>query len=47
MPKFENNILGFIPQEEWLDMGFQVNRPNDPIDGLFGDDKTEIGRAHV
>lgn len=41
MPKFENNILGFVPQEEWLDMGFQVNRPNDPIDGLFGDDKTD------
>jgi len=40
MPRFENNILGFIPQEEWLDMGFRVNRPNDPIDGLFGDDKT-------
>lgn len=41
MPRFENNILGFIPQEEWLDMGFNVNRPNDPIDGLFGDDKTD------
>lgn len=41
MPKFENNILGFIPNEEWLDMGFQVNRPNDPVDGLFGDDKTD------
>lgn len=41
MPKFENNILGFIPQEEWLDMGFQVNRPNDPIDSLFTDDKTD------
>lgn len=41
MPKFENNILGFIPQEEWLDMGFQVTRPNDPIDGLFTDDKTD------
>lgn len=41
MPKFENNILGFIPKEEWLDMGFQVNRPNDPIDSLFGDDKTD------
>lgn len=41
MPRFENNILGFIPQEEWLDMGFQVNRPNDPIDGLFNDDKTD------
>lgn len=41
MPKFENNILGFIPQDEWLNMGFQVNRPNDPIDGLFMDDKTD------
>lgn len=40
MPKFEDNILGFIPQEEWLDMGFRVTRPNDPIDGLFGDEKT-------
>ena len=41
MPKFEQNILGFIPQEEWLDMGFQVSRPNDPIDSLFADDKTD------
>ena len=41
MPKFENNILGFIPQEEWLSMDFQVNRPNDPIDTLFSDDRTD------
>lgn len=41
MPKYEDNILGFIPKEEWLDMGFQVRRPNDPIDGLFGDEKTD------
>lgn len=41
MPKFENNILGFIPEEEWLNMGFEVNRPNDPIDGLFSDDRTD------
>lgn len=41
MPKFENNILGFVPEEEWLNMGFEVTRPNDPIDGLFGDDKTD------
>ena len=39
--RFENNILGLVPQEDWLDMGFRVNRPNDPIDGLFGDDKTD------
>lgn len=41
MPRFEDNILGFIPKQEWLDMDYQVNRPNDPIDGLFGDDKTD------
>jgi len=41
MPKFENNILGFIPKTDWLNMGFQVKRPNDPIDGLFGDEKTD------
>lgn len=40
-PRYENNILGFIPKDEWLNMGFQVRRPNDPIDGLFGDDKTD------
>ena len=39
--KYENNILGFIPQDEWLNMGFQVARPSDPIDTLFGDDKTD------
>lgn len=42
MPKiFENNILGMIPKEEWLDVGFNIKRPNDPIDGLFGDKKTD------
>lgn len=41
MPRFENNILGFIPEEEWLNMDFQVTRPNDPIDRLFDDDKTD------
>lgn len=41
MPKFEDNILGFVPQDEWLNMGFQVTRPNDPIDSLFGDEKTD------
>lgn len=40
MPNFENNILGLVPQQEWLDVGFQVNRPNDPIDGLFEDVRT-------
>lgn len=41
MPDFKNNILGLIPEEEWLDVGFEVTRPNDPIDGLFGDIRTD------
>lgn len=40
MPKYENNILGFIPKEDWINVGFAVNRPNDPIDGLLGDTRT-------
>lgn len=38
---WEKNIQGFVPQDEWLDIGFDVTRPNDPIDGLFGDIKTD------
>lgn len=32
---------GFIPQSEWLNVGFNVTRQNDPIDKLFGDEKTD------
>lgn len=32
---------GLIPQEEWIDVGFQVTRPNDPLDGLVGDLRTD------
>lgn len=38
--KWENNIMGFVPQTDWLDVGFNITRPNDPIDGLLGDMKT-------
>ena len=38
--KWENNILGFIPKTDWLDVPFQIQRPNDPADALFGDLKT-------
>ncbi len=31
---------GLIPQEEWLDVGFQVTRPNDPLDSLVSDIRT-------
>lgn len=39
--RFENNILGLIPQRDWLDVGFNVTRPNDPIDTLLGDERTD------
>lgn len=38
---WEKNIFGMISNDEWLDVGFNVSRPNDPIDGLFGDEKTK------
>ena len=41
MPRFEDNILGLIPKEEWLDVGFNVTRPGDPVDGLIGDVRTD------
>lgn len=34
-------ILGMIPQEEWLDVGFNVTRPNDPLDSIIGDERTD------
>ena len=39
--KWERNIMGFIPQDEWLSIGFDVRRLTDPVDGLFGDIKTD------
>ena len=42
MPRFENNIMGLIPRQEWLDIPFVVNRPDaNPVDTLFGDVKTD------
>lgn len=43
MPRiaWENNILGFVPKTDWLDVPFQITRPGDPIDVLFGDQKTD------
>lgn len=39
--KWENNILGFVPKEDWLDVGFNVTRQNDPVDLILGDEKTD------
>lgn len=41
MSIFRDNVLGFIPEKDWLSVGFDVQRPNDPIDGLFGDERTD------
>lgn len=41
MPNWEKNIFGMIPEAEWLNVGFNVSRPNDPIDSLFGDLRTD------
>lgn len=41
MPRFEDNILGFIPKKDWLDVGTLVARPNDPVDQLIDDQKTD------
>jgi len=38
---FENKIFGLIPKDYWLNVGFDVTRPNDPVDQLFGDIKTD------
>lgn len=39
--RFENGIFGLIPKEAWLNVGFDVTRPDDPVDQLFGDTKTD------
>lgn len=40
--KWEDNIFGKVTKEDWLDVGAQVpTRQTDPIDGLFGDEKTD------
>lgn len=40
--KWEDNIYGKVAKEDWLDVGSQVpTRQTDPIDGLFGDEKTD------
>lgn len=41
MPVWKNNILGFVPEEDWLSIDFNPARPNDPIDGLFNDERTD------
>ena len=35
------NVLGIVSEPDLLTTGFNVSRPNDPIDGLFGDETTD------
>lgn len=41
MQRWENNVFGLVPKAEWLDVGFEVTRQDDPIDSLFDDKKTD------
>ncbi|MBR4760777.1 MAG: major capsid protein [Lachnospiraceae bacterium] len=42
MARWEDNIFGRVTKEDWLTVGAQIpTRQNDPIDSLFGDDKTD------
>lgn len=38
--EWEKNIFGMISPDEWLDVGRTVTRQNDPVDVLFGDERT-------
>jgi len=39
---WEDEIFGKVRNQDWLDIGFQTpTRPNDPIDTLFADEKTD------
>lgn len=38
---FEENIFGMISPKDWLQVGYDVVRPNDPVDQLMGDIKTD------
>lgn len=40
--RWEDEIFGKVLNQDWIDVGAQVpTRQSDPIDGLFGDEKTD------
>ena len=41
MSRFEENIFGLAAKKDLLQIGYDVTRPNDPVDQLIGDDKTD------
>lgn len=47
MARWEDEIFGKVRNTDWIDVGAQVpTRQNDPVDGLFGDEKTNNIVAH-
>ena len=40
MAKFINETLGLVNPADLLSTGFQISRPNDPLEGLFTDQQT-------
>ena len=41
MSRFEENIFGLVAKKDLLQIGYDVTRPNDPVDQLIADDKTD------
>lgn len=41
MPVWKDNILGLVPDQDWLSIPFNPARQNDPIDTLIGDERTD------
>lgn len=39
--RFENGIFGMIAPKDWLQVGYDVERPNDPTSELWGDVRTD------
>lgn len=39
--RFENNVFGMVAPEDWLQVGYDVERPNDPTSELWGDVRTD------
>lgn len=41
MVAFKNEILGMVQDADLLQAGFMIDRPNDPLEGLFTDQQTD------
>lgn len=39
--RFENGIFGMVAPTDWLQVGYDVERPNDPTSELWGDIRTD------